>query len=559
MATILQVDKSQRKIISVLYRITLSVFAIFLYNYFPGELSLLYFSIISIVYFIIFITLIGNNKIKSIIRLLNDYSYIFLLLWYIDISAFFAFSFIFIPILNAQNHSGNSKSILLYLLPVTGLYFFDKYSFTFWILVPFATFYIINKFASLRNKYLEFQQELNTIIDDFFVNNQNLNRSYLIYREIIPLVNLSNIFPYTISDIVCVHIVNNKYTVVNGSSFVWSLIFKEKEIFIKKTAQNKYLSNFEIEVNDVKFTNNFIINCKVNSSTYSYIIIPKGNTRLIYDSISTSIMVKVLTPILTRYSNVLKSNFEHKKDQISKLSLLQEKINYVANSVNSMHFIRNKLGPLKSYLAMVSDYEKSDEKKKLKIEPYIKKEREKLKTSINQILEKADYVLKKSNNPFNVYSVEEYGLQQFFAAIRGVWVYYFDAENFEIDWNIKGDGTKFNVRYNIVGLELVLANWISNMHKYNDGECKIVLTEDDGYYNVNFYNEVNVKEKNIKFIEEYNSSNRTEISRRNSHGLLEMKDFINQMDLISEVSISGNNVHFCLKFKKYIYNEDINN
>lgn len=303
-----------------------------------------------------------------------------------------------------------------------------------------------------------------------------------------------------------------------------------------------------------------MIVCTVNSHHFCYIILSKNLDK--FNQLPYSLFIsKLLNPFFFRLSKVLDADLRQKKNELLKLTEMEEKINYVTNSVNSMHFIRNKLGPVKSYLAMVEDYNTTlDQNKKLKIEPYLIKERQKLNSSILQILERADYILTKSNNPFNVYKTESHGLQQLFSEIRRIWNYFFEIDNFDLGWTIGKDRVKYDVKYNQVGIELVLTNWISNMSKYNFGDYGIKFSETEEFYYVVFFNNIDLSFPNsTKFVEEYNTSNRAEITRRNSRGLLEVKDFLSQMDILDEMFIIDKTVNFSLGFKKYLYNESTNN
>jgi len=97
------------------------------------------------------------------------------------------------------------------------------------------------------------------------------------------------------------------------------------------------------------------------------------------------------------------------------------------------------------------------------------------------------------------------------------------------------------------------------MHKYNIGVYGVDFNENDDYYNVTFYNSLNIKEPNsTKFIDEFNNSNRAEITIRNSRGLLEIKDFLSQMSIKTEMFVQNNLVFFSLNFDKYRYNENSN-
>lgn len=98
------------------------------------------------------------------------------------------------------------------------------------------------------------------------------------------------------------------------------------------------------------------------------------------------------------------------------------------------------------------------------------------------------------------------------------------------------------------------------MSKYNSGEYGIEFNETDEYYNTTFYNSLDCSDpRSTKFIEEFNTSDRTEITRRNSRGLFEVKDFLTQMDISAKMYIEDNFIYFSLNFQKYLYDENTNN
>ncbi|WP_189602910.1 hypothetical protein [Salinimicrobium marinum] len=551
MSAILELDKLERKLISVLYRLTLVAYSIFLLSFFEPKINVYYNVALFVGYLFIFNLLRGNSFIKSTLRLLMDFIVIFFVIWQVGNLDIFTFSLLFIPVLNSQNHTGPRKTILLYIIPLMGIFILDKINgskFTYWYSIPFLAFLIVNSFTSIRTKYYNFHQNLNDIVDRFFEDSRNYEKSHIIYRKIIKIINNKRIFLYPISDIVCFRVQEHKLSLVNGSSFIWNTSIKNEKDFIKKAKSTKSFRNHELELDEKVIKSNLVINCHLDNHTYSYIFVPQNEGQFI-DNLKTTIIINLFTPFLYRYSRVLRSMFEQKKNELSHLNQLQEKINYVTNSVNSMHFIRNKLGPLKNYLAMVEDYEKADRDKRKRIEPYLKKERTKISSSITSILQRAEYILKKSNNPFNVYKVEKQEITNLFTLLRSVWSYMFDTQTLEVNWD-KNNLGKFLVQYNDAGLELVLSNWISNMLKNHSGKYGVVLGEEKNFYSLDFYNST---KQNIssKFIEDFNNSNREMISRRETHGLIEIKDFISQMDLDSIMYKDGDNVHFVIMFKKY--------
>jgi hypothetical protein len=492
------------------------------------------------------------------LRLLNDYSFITFIIYQTGIN-FFSLALLFAPILNTHNHSGEKKSLILYVLPFLSLFLIDK-GFNYWYSIVFFLFFLINSFDSLRSKYFRFQQRLNSVIDDFFISENSNNRPYKIYERIIPILNSPHILPQKISKIICLKVEDDKNVIVNGSFFVWNFNVTDQKTFHSKLKNKPILFNISISIDGREIKNNLIHICPLNSHYYCYIFLSDNYGS--FDQFPYSLFIaKLMKPFFYRLSKVIDADLQQKKNEQIKLTELEEKITYVTNSVNSMHFIRNKLGPVKSYLAMVEDYNRSiDLERKKKIEPYLTKERQKLSSSIAQILEKADYILKKSNNPFNVYKIELYGIQQLFSEIRRIWNYYYDSENFNLNWEVRKDRIKYDVKYNQIGMELVLTNWISNMSKYNTGLSGIEFKESDDFYNVTFFNSLDCSDSGAtKFIDEFNNADRAEITVRNSRGLLEVKDFLNQMAIDSDMFPNEGNIYFSLNFKKYKYDENPDN
>ena len=558
MSTILAIDKSQRKTISIIFRLLLVGYSIFLLTYCGAKFSWYLNGGAFLMYLTIYGFFYRKDKWFSLFRLVNDYAFITFILYQSENISFYSFTLLFAPILNTHNHSGNRKSILLYFFPLLSLFVISP-SFEYQYIIPFVLFFFINSFDGLRSKYFKFQQKLNSVIDNFFINENLYNRPYKIYENVLPIFNESGILRREISRILCLKVEKDKYLIINGSFFVWNFSIKDKNSFLEKIKSKSTIYNIEMEIDGVEISNNIIQVCPINSHYYCYILLNDDQKDLHHIPLSVFVP-KLLSPFFHRLSKVIDADYKQKSSELKKLSELEDKINYVTNSVNSMHFIRNKLGPIKSYLAMVEDYNNStDTIKKRKIEPYLQKERQKLNTSISQILERADYILTKSNNPFNVYQLNNYGIQQLFSEIRRVWGYYFDFENFEINWLTNKERVKYDVKYNNVGLELVLNNWISNMYRYNSGVLKVKFDEDENFYSVVFINSFEVSKPNSKkFIEEFDSANRIEIERRNSRGLLEVKDFLSQMDIISKMTSIDECVYFSLHFKKYLYDENIN-
>ncbi|NDW11830.1 hypothetical protein D0T50_02875 [Bacteroides sp. 214] len=537
------IEKRQRLIISILFRIIIIGYSIFLLfqspTKFPWGYQILAFSIYSGVY----IALHGKEKIFSFLRLFNDYFFIFFIVYQYRTLDLYSFSLLFFPILNAQNHSGEKRSILVYILPWAVVCYLHK-DFILLSLIPFLFFLIINSFESQRTKYIKFHESLNSVIDNFFTQNTETQRPYKIYKECIPLLN-SKPFNLEVDDIFCFKydLLKSTLNVVNGSRFIWNFNIKiDKSTITKNLSDNdnvKSLKNIHFTINKKDINENIVFICKIGTGQYYIFILTMSAYKASLYNI-LGIQNKLLFPLFSRLSKVFDADLKQKMLESTKMLELGEKMNYVNSAVKAMHFIRNKLGPVKNYMSMEDDYYNSDEDKKRKIEPFLNKERSKVESSLSLVLDRANFILEKSNNPFVVSSLSKYGIQQFFSEVRRIWEEYGLTENFEIQIDtskpIDNKIERKYVYYNRIGMDLVLTNWISNIYKYNSGNYGLKIEEKGETYTVKFYNSIKGSQpEDIFFIEQFSSLDRLEIEKRKSHGLSELKEFLTQMNIQSSM------------------------
>lgn len=551
MSVLLKIDQSYRHIISIIYRLVIITYGIIIINIYSPKFEWYYYLIAILSYFGIFIILFKKNGFKSILRLIVDYLFISFIIYNLPINNLLISSFLFLPILNSNNHSGNKKSLLLYLIPIILIWSIFKVN-KIEIIIPFLTFSIINLFGTIRTKYHNFNEELNSFIDDFFTEGEALKRPHKIYKGVINVFNNSKFILFKTDIILCFKLNNDKMTLINGSKFIWNYQFNNEEDVIQKiktsNSKNVMFLDLAIEIDENKFEKNICFTSNLNEVIYCYFLLQKNDSKMK----TLPFFDKLFTPFFNRLSKVFESYSEQKKLDLLNVIEMDEKINYVTNAISSMHFTRNKLGPIKNYLEMIEDFNSiQDEGQKKLLREIIVKERQKLRTSLDNILDKANYILEKSNNPFNVNDIHQYGNQKLFIELKRIWELYFEGIRPIVKWDISKDRKKSDVKFNLIGLELVFSNWINNMKKYNNGLFSVELLENETYYLICFNNSV----KNIAEVEEivtlFNSENRLEILKRNTHGLIEVKDFLNQMNVHYKMSISHNMLTLELKFIKH--------
>lgn len=562
----LLMEKKQRLIISILFRLLIILYSIFLLVISEDKFSWYFQILIYIVYIGIFSLTHGKDKLFSYLRLTNDYLFIFLALYQYDKLDLYSFSMLFFPILNSQNHSGKRKSILLYIFPILIIYVISQDLNTRFI-IPFVFFFFINLFEGYRTKYIRFHEELNSIIDNFFTQDSNTYRPYKIYKECIPILN-NKPFNLNAEDIFCFKYEKGRssLSVVNGSKFIWNYKIEMDLKTIPQGITNKHpmkvIKNTPLTLNKAELNENivFISNIANSDNYYLFFLITDVSSSSLYNIFGMHNML--LSPLFSRLIKVFESDIKQKSIESNTMFELGTKMNYVNSAVKAMHFIRNKLGPVKNYISMEDDYNSSsDEEKKRRIEPYLKAERQKVESSLGMVLERANFILEKSNNPFVVSTLNKYGIQQLFSEIRRIWGEYGLVENFDFLINNENNNDlKKYVYYNRVGMDLVLTNWISNIHKYNSGKYGLIIEETETTYNMKFFNSIKVNQsEDLDFIKQFASDDRLEIDKRKSHGLSELKEFLTQMNIQATMSFEEDNLFFVIELvKQNEYEEGVN-
>lgn len=309
----------------------------------------------------------------------------------------------------------------------------------------------------------------------------------------------------------------------------------------------------KIEINGYNEENLcFVVHPNMDECVYLYV--------LVYDKksfVENYYVRYLLKQFFYRISRIQEADWNFKNQQIEELSALGKKMNYVNASMNTLHFIRNKLSPLKNYIAMYRDYANADEKLQHKIKPFLDKEFENVKSSFNMINERADKLLEEQRNPFVYSSTMKYGLQQLFSEIKYVWQSYgLNEYNIEVSLQAKIEGKHKSVFYNQEGLILVLDNWISNIVEHGCQNYGLKIIESDTDVLVMFSNQHKMKKHDCEhLITIFNNNDRLEINRRNYHGLQIIKEVLTQMNIDSELCAKDYNLILNIKLFKLV--EDV--
>lgn len=491
-----------------------------------------------------------NRTAKSIVGQLVDLSLVAGWLYINPEMDFYTVSFIVLLLLCADNTNRLSLRLILFIgIPLMLFLLYNDFSHK--ILIPFAFFFLFTYM-----NYQEFQigrerQKIAEIIDDLFLKVGS--KPYQLYRNLINVL-VEGSFKINIDDIYCFRWCKEHFYIVNGTKFVWNYNILESDVCLKKIFSSEFYPNFRIKINGNKEDNLcFVIHPNMDDCVYLYVLISNKKS-----FIENYYVQHLLKQFFSRLSRIQEADWNFKRQQIEELAALGKKMNYVNASMNTLHFIRNKLSPLKNYIAMNDDYLKADEEKRQKIKPYLDKEMMHVKDSFRMINQRADNLLEEQQNPFVYSSTMKYGLQQLFSEIMYVWqTYGLNEDTIHVTLLPKIEGKHKFVFYNKEGLILILDNWISNIVKYGNQKYNLKIIEDNSEVVVLFSNQHKMKKHECeRLVAIFNNNDRLEINKRNYHGLQVIKEVLNQMDICSELCAKDDNL--ILKITLFKKVEDVN-
>ena len=561
MSQLLQTDSKIKKISSVLHRVILIGYSCYLFTHF-GNNEFTYIQFIAIcTYFIIFLILRRLDGWYSWLRLLIDYLFINLVVHFSTAPILYELTLCILPIINSPNHSGKKKSPwLLYSLVAITIYKVNDYKFDSAIVIMMITLLVTSVAESFRSLLINQTEAINSDIEEYLATRFGKKKVYRLYQKLIERLNSTNFFGFVVDNLVCFKLKDDKLVLINGSDFVWDYKFIEENegdsIGVIKSSVANFVS---IEINGSEYAVSIAIkDSSTADSTFIYVF--NSNSSPNIKMIFKYFFVKLIVPGLNKISKL--NQFERNMINIKReqKETLRKKYYYITNAQKAFHFLRNRLSPIDNYLAMVEDYEGQDEKDE-ELEEIIKSERKKIASSIKQIEQKANFILKKKNNPFSVSDVSKVNIKNIFAEIRVVAEDLFTTKSFTTTSNLNlYDLINSSVLVNIEGINILITDWMSNMEKYGESSYGASIEESDEFYFIIFCNNFDEKElNNIKSVaKNFNSDRKAEIFKRSSHGLSIMKSLIEQMNIGAEISVDEQKllVYFTIELKKY-HNEDI--
>lgn len=562
--TIRDIDYDIRKVNSLFLRIVLILVLVFIQFYNTNYFDKNVYTLTGFLYALLLILniIFVGPKFKGLIRLILDLFIICVFLYHKDLNHILNFLPFVLLLYNVQSHSNkNGKFYVFIILLHLTVFFVDDFNFNLTHHIIPVIFYLFIFIISLRKVFSGINEEIVLLVGDLFIESVNENNSHKILRNVINKINDSKVKILNQIDEIFLFVnYNGKFVLIKGSKFVINneIISSQgfEEIIVNENdSKRKKIIKDNVIVDGVKYENCFWLNHKVLDKQYYFLVSLKR------ESVFSESLVLSFRPIFEYIARIYFISNSLIELNNSNLKIIKQKIAYVFDAQNALHFVKNKLSPITSTIGLMDRYFKQ---KDLSFEQkeYIKKRllENNNNAEIKTIIKKAEVLIKGVDNILdekdNVVS-----LKSFIDELRKNWFFHFnsiDGVKIEIE-NI----TSIKVLINQMMFDFVFTDIIENINKYGDSKQKnVVMTMDEEFIRILFSNKILDYEKCKQDLDEivtlYNLRDNDEIYSRKTHGLNFVRRLLRRKNIENKIFVDKMNLTFSheIKIKKF-KNENI--
>ncbi len=497
----------------LLYKLILLVFTLYIGITYEHIFPIYVYILCVICYFLYYI--IGINTVRRFSHI-ADLALIVIFLFGKHLNSFGFALYLLLPIICRgiyTNKNSHDKFFYIeYLLTLLFLYIFPE--FDGWkgivhLIIPMLLIMLVNFCYYRRWDIDEIDADLLDLLDNYYIS---ALQSYQVYRGAIKLlkkqgVNISNIACFTADDNY------NKLHLVNSSSLIFRFEYNLNTSIKEKLRRFEYAHNGDYTIDGLKFSQNitFAIKQESDKNNFCYLLFV-----VFFDGKKPNILenrIDGLHRFFSRMSKAILFERELRLRRTDEIQNLQQKSRFVNASINTMHFIKNRMTPFQTLL----DYLKNEGNIQ-KLESYPKllaNVRKSCEREMKAILERSAYLLNKDNNPFKFQVLTDVDSRNIFTLLRTIWTDTF-IEEFD---NLTTTGREcLNVSVNLEGLDVLFSDIIGNIQKYSITKRSCTFDVQDKNLVITFKNDF----KNIREVEALvsymNGDEKDEVQFRITHG-----------------------------------------
>lgn len=527
----------QHVLSSIVYRLIIMLYGGYIVITHPNIVATPYYAILIPLYVLCYFFLM-EEKWKYA-RLMLDLTMVVAVLYGKTPLDEVCFVYALFPLISAITHTG-SHSKYWPVLVVTIIYFLiiDRGIVTGHLLVVFLVWLagIQSWYSHLTNRFLS---SITVHIDDYFADNDGTKKPHEIYRDIISEINdylgtgyLMNIYSYTVKE-------NNVLWLVNSSAFMWDRTFKVPAKFMEVLKDRKYLYHKD------KSTKFFYVEQRGVSYVYRCELNPL-NENISYRN--GYVVNYVLELTFGKISTLLASEYRITETRRKAFEETKGHIDYVTRALKVMHFVRNKLSPVKTVITFYSSVDNMDAERAKRMEGRIKQEVKQANTDLAEIINTANYLLDKENNPYGGADVENKNIKFLFVVLSEIVEYHLGGI-VEVSDEIKNIEQRIEVKISTTQLKLLFTDIVSNIERYMKTEYSVEMSVESDSLVVRFTNDIDSKQESAcnELVKDINNRNNEGIVLRKSHGVYNIKAAASVMSVDLKASIVSEK-----KKKKYV-------
>jgi hypothetical protein len=557
-------DSILRKLNSFLFRIVLIFYGISILvrfaNFFPIYLYCIYFILYIIIYVFLFFR---KNNLLVILRLLNDYAFITFIAWGKPLNDFNIAVFLFLPLINTLNHSGQRKlnplPFFVYVFLIISLFALNKFTFDLKFLVPIIALSAINTLFYFRLSVIDFSNSLYSLLEEFYQESFNVGRTHLLLKRMLKINNETN-FIKRLGKIKRIVLFKTNNTgslqILISSKFVYSFKVDEKKLF-EEFDKSEIVHNINTTLDTDTFKNNAFLRNTYESTQYVLLVTFDKEPLSIFFNIYVQ---KILKPLFSKVTNAVHVEYRLQNENQKYFVEVKKHLEDIDTAVNAIHFLNNKLSPITSYFSLLNYYEtEANAEIKPELFKLIRRERKNAINSIHPIVEKMNQMAERATNPI-MGTITSIKLRKLFTIIRTC----FETNNVKYEFDIKWTVETFslNVNSNTYLFDFAIQEIAINIAKHSKSECIISFSYDGiGAPIIIFNNIVSVNDKQRielnKTISEFNSIRMNEIMKRKSRGLKMIKQFLEQLDIGHKMSLDSDKIILTLTVMNTYENSNI--
>lgn len=487
-----------------------------------------YAGIISI-YLFVTLFFLWNSIFRQYSHIL-DMLLVLSLLWGAQLSNFYTFAFLIFPIVSYGVYIDRYTYDKFFLLEYVMLLVVVDLSLgiceeRYYICqaIAIGALAILNRMAVQRMEDDEKRIKIMDIADDYFVEQ---NKSYEVYQRIIEYLNGQNI---DVTSITCFesdpqickyHLVNSSYLV---SKYRLTLTEKERRNLKKgMTADNIDLT---LEGTSQEKNTVYPVPQPNTSSIFLFVLVYKTNK---YELNEIN-----LEPLFLRMARIISFERIMRTKRDATIQDIIQKSHFVNGATNIMHFLKNRLTPIQTLVDLArneGNVQQLDNYNDLLFDTAKSAQKE-----INVILEKAEYLLNKKNNPF-IFAKKDCHALEIFVTLFPIWRDLLPNDAIiDIEIEKRGDAL---YESNTEGLEILFTDIIGNMHKYSKNYNKCLFRQDDNFIiTIIFENDFYNKKEILSLINDINNPHKDAVIYRTSYGVTNIRAIAENLSIVLKAEL----------------------